>query len=123
MKRLLKAMLAAAVLTVTLAAGDTEDLTKLIKEKVTYITGVLRDKSMTKEAKNVKMEAATDYLFDYALMGMLSLGKKDWAALKGPQRTEYTDLFERRIKNSYMDKLHLYTDEEVVVEPTADNQQ
>ena len=115
-KRLLKTALALLILSAPLSAGDTENLTKLIKEKVAYITGVLRDKSLTKEAKNVKMEAATDYLFDYGLMSMLSLGKKDWSVLKGAKRTEYTDLFEKRIKNSYMDKLHLYTDEEVAVE-------
>lgn len=117
MIRLLKSMTAALLLTVSLSAGDTEDLTNLVKEKVEYFTSVLRDKSLTKEAKNVKMEAASDYLFDYALMGMLSLGKKDWASLKGVQRAEYTELFEKRIKNSYMDKLHLYTDEEVKVNP------
>ena len=100
-----------------LTAGDTEDLTHLMKEKVAYITSVLGDKALEKEAKNLKMEAATDYLFDYALMGRLSLGKNEWGSLSPAQKTEYSGLFERRIKDSYMDKLHLYTDEQVVVEP------
>ena len=115
MKRLFTTALITALLSVSLFAGDTEDLTKLVQEKVEYFTSVLRDKSLTKEAKNVKMEAASDYLFDYALMGMLSLGKKEWSELKGAKRDEYTQLFESRIKNSYMDKLHLYTDEQVEV--------
>lgn len=116
MKHLIKNLMVVLLLSLPAMAADTDDLTKLIKEKVAYITGVLRDGALTKADKNVKMEGATDYLFDYALMGRLSLGKEEWSSLNDNEKEEYGKLFERRIKDSYMDKLHLYSDEEVAVE-------
>lgn len=100
----------------TLWAGDAEDLTQTMQEKVLFITDVLADKALPKEQKKSKIEEAINPLFDYTLMARLSLGKKEWKELEVAKRKEYAGLFERRIKDSYLNKLDLYTDEEVVVE-------
>lgn len=115
-RRFISAWLFAIAMMLPLAAADAEDLTKTMREKVALITDILANQSMKKEDKNSKIEASTNYLFDYKLMARLSLGKKEWNELDAGKRDEYTGLFERRIKNSYLEKLHLYTDEKVLVE-------
>ena len=49
-------------------------------------------------------------------MARLSLGKKHWKALSKAKRKEFSELFVKRLKDSYLDKLDLYTDEEIVVD-------
>ena len=49
-------------------------------------------------------------------MARLSLGKKHWKALSKAKRKEFSELFVKRLKESYLDKLDLYTDEEIVVD-------
>lgn len=103
-------------------AGDMEKLTELMKTKVATITGILENQAMAKEKKNEKIEAATNAMFDYRLMARLSLGKDDWSKLDKAKQEEYMGLFERRIKDSYLEKLHLYTDEKVVVEAAKEGE-
>ena len=57
-----------------------------------------------------------DGLFDFDRMAKLSLGKKYWKSLSKDGRKEFSRLFVERLKQSYLDKLDLYTDEEVVVD-------
>ena len=54
--------------------------------------------------------------FDFSLMARLSLGKKHWKSLTKEKRKEFSNLFVERLKLSYLEKLDLYTDEEVVVD-------
>lgn len=98
-------------------AGAEEELTSLMQKKVGVITSILRQAELDRGEQDRRMQAATDALFDYRLMGMLSLGKPAWSKLSAESRETYLARFEKRVKESYMDKLHLYTDEEVVVEP------
>lgn len=116
MKRRFVTFLTFFSLLLPLWAGDMENLTELMKTKVAAITGILENNALAKEQKNARIEGATNALFDYKLMARLSLGKKEWGELDETKRNEYMGLFERRIKDSYLEKLHLYTDEKVVVE-------
>ena len=53
-------------------------------------------------------------MFDFQLMARLSLGKK-WKKIKKKQRKEFVKVFVKRIQRSYLEKLDLYTDEEVII--------
>lgn len=99
-----------------LYANDAQDLTQTMKEKVEYITTVLADKTTSKDIKNNKIRKETNALFDYTLMARLSVGKKAYKSLDTKKREEYIDIFMRYFESSYIDKLHLYTDEEIIVE-------
>ena len=77
---------------------------------------ILKDKSLSKNEKKEGILETIDGLFDFSLMARLSLGKKHWKSLSKAKRKEFSELFVERLKLSYLEKLDLYTDEEVVVD-------
>ena len=95
---------------------EAEEVKQLTKSKGNIVISILKDQKLNKEQKKTGILEAIDGLFDFPLMAKLSLGKTHWKKLKKEQRGEFSDLFVARLKLSYLDKLDLYTDEEVVVE-------
>ena len=99
----------------TLSADEVSEIQAMTKEKVDLVIQTLKDTSLSKKEKKEGILKTIDGLFDFNLMARLSLGKKDWKALSKAKRKEFSMLFVERLKQSYLDKLDLYTDEEVVV--------
>jgi len=87
----------------------------MTKEKVDLVIQTLKDTSLSKKEKKEGILKTIDGLFDFNLMARLSLGKENWKPLSKSKRKEFSKLFVERLKQSYLDKLDLYTDEEVVV--------
>ncbi|QKF81614.1 ABC transporter substrate-binding protein [Halarcobacter ebronensis] len=80
--------------------------------KINSVLSVLKDSNLTKEAKKNKIIPIIDPLFDFTLMSRLSLGAK-WKELDKGQKDRFTELFTKKLKESYTDKLYLYTDQKV----------
>ena len=99
----------------SLFADEISEIRTMTKEKVDLVINTLRDESLSKEEKKERILTTIDGLFDFSLMARLSLGKKHWKSLSKSGRKEFSKLFVERLKQSYLDKLDLYTDEEVVV--------
>ena len=99
-----------------LVADEVSAIREMTKEKVDHVISTLKDNNLTKEEKKEGILQTIDGLFDFSLMARLSLGKKYWKKLSTEGRNEFTELFVERLKQSYLDKLDLYTDEEVVVD-------
>ena len=97
-------------------ADETDELTMVVKDKVAEVTRLINDKSMKKVTKDAEIIASIEDLVDFALMAKLSLGKKAWSQLSKAKRKEYTAIYIKRVKASYLEKLYLYTDEKVIVE-------
>lgn len=95
-------------------ADEAAEITKMAKEKVNNIITYLRDTSLEKETRNKKIIDEVNTMFDFQLMARLSLGKK-WKKIKKKQRKEFVKVFVKRIQRSYLEKLDLYTDEEVII--------
>jgi len=114
MMALMVVMLSSAVASV--ADDATVEIKGLMKEKIGAVTSIIQDKNMAKEVRNREIETLVRPLFDFGLMGRLSLGKKQWKKLTPQERKEYSRLFEARVMQSYMSKLDLYTDEVVVID-------
>jgi len=95
-------------------ADEATEITKMAKEKVNNIITYLRDTSLEKETRNKKIIDEVNTMFDFQLMARLSLGKK-WKKIKKKQRKEFVKVFVKRIQRSYLEKLDLYTDEEVII--------
>ncbi len=55
-------------------------------------------------------------MFDFSQMAKLSMGKKNWQRMNKKQQQEFNKLFVKRLQESYLEKLDLYTDEEVTVD-------
>ena len=95
-------------------ADEATEITKMAKEKVNNIITYLRNTSLEKETRNKKIIDEVNTMFDFQLMARLSLGKK-WKKIKKKQRKEFVKVFVKRIQRSYLEKLDLYTDEEVII--------
>jgi len=115
MYRTLISLFAVFFAAATLSGDEVSEIQAMTKEKFDLVIQTLKDTSLSKKEKKEGILKTIDDLFDFNLMARLSLGKKDWKALSKARRKEFSTLFVERLKQSYLDKLDLYTDEEVVV--------
>ena len=115
MYRTLISLFAVFFAAATLSADEVSEIQAMTKEKVDLVIQTLKDTSLSKKEKKEGILKTIDGLFDFNLMARLSLGKENWKPLTKSKRKEFSKLFVERLKQSYLDKLDLYTDEEVVV--------
>lgn len=102
-------------LSLSVMADETERLSSVVKTKVDRVTGLIKDPTLEKAQKDAEIIASIEEVIDFALMARISLGKQHWQQLNKAKRKAYTDLFVKRVKASYLEKLYLYTDEKVEV--------
>jgi phospholipid transport system substrate-binding protein len=114
MKRLLYSVFILLVMTQTVGADDRDVAKELLENRVDAAIAVLQKKDLDHEEKNKQIIKIVTPLFDFPLMGKLSLGRKYWPGLTKEERQRFIELFTKRLKASYLDKLALYTDEKVV---------
>ncbi|MDD2357932.1 MAG: ABC transporter substrate-binding protein [Thiovulaceae bacterium] len=100
----------------SLHAGVEESVTTMMINNSQKVTTILKDKGISKTRQDVELIKLVDPLFDFNLMGTLCLGKATYAALSEDQKTKFHTVFNKKIKNSYTGKLHLYTDEKLEFE-------
>lgn len=82
---------------------------RLLRTKIKQILSVLENKTISAKEKTDKLQAIVDPIFNYRLMAKLTLGRKYWPRLSKSQQATFTDLFIRRLKSSYFDKISLYS--------------
>lgn len=114
MKRLLYTVLIVFITIQTGSADDKNDAKKYVESKVDAAIAVLQKKDLEQQKKNHQVVEIVTPMFDFHLMAKLSLGRKYWPGLSKEKREEFTDLFVKRLKTAYIDKLSLYTDQIVV---------
>lgn len=112
---LLSAIFALSVLRPA-AADDTAEIKNLLKGKIDIVVQLLQEKNIDKKKRNEKILETVSPIFDFPRMAKLSLGKKHWTGISGEKRKEFSDLFVKQLKASYLEKLELYSNEEIVVE-------
>jgi len=101
------------VLVQSAAADDKRDAEELIKGKLESVISVLHKKDIEKQEKKKLIIEIVEPLFDFPLMGKLALGRKHWPALPKEKRKTFNSLFVKRLKDSYLEKMALYTDETI----------
>jgi phospholipid transport system substrate-binding protein len=99
----------------TLYAIEESKISSFMQTNIDRATAILRDKQLLKNEKSEKIFLIFDSIFDYSLMAQLSLGNKQWSSLESLKQNEFSQLFEQKLKVSYMNKLDLYTDEKIVI--------
>ncbi len=114
MKFLISAVLFVLLFSPPGLSNELEEVDLLTKEKIGAMIEILQDECPDKAARNARVIALLTPIFDFPRMAQLSLGQKHWKQLSPEKRQEFSDLFVRRIQNSYLEKLELYTDEEVL---------
>ena len=113
MRYLFIPLLVIALLASPAIADENTEVAELIRTNVDAIVALLKDKSIVKTERNARIIAIVNPLFDYGTMAKLSLGKKHWPALNEKQQAEFSELFTKRLQESYLEKLDIYTDETV----------
>ena len=109
--------LLAFLLPFSLLALQENEIEPVMRKTIDEVLIVIEDRNLTKPARNAAIEKIIDPFFDFVLMSKLSLGKSGWESATPEQRKEYVVLFERRIKDSYMNKIDLYKNEKITLDP------
>jgi phospholipid transport system substrate-binding protein len=117
MKNLLYAVISILILSQTVNADDKAAAEEFLKCKLEAAFAVLQNEDLQQEVKKKEVVEIVTPMFDFALMAKLSLGKKYWPELTEENKQKFTELFIKRLRTSYLDKLTLYTDEKVTYEP------
>jgi phospholipid transport system substrate-binding protein len=115
MRILFLSLICALLLFPTALADEPDSIKKLTEEKVNKVIDAIRDKSLDKKTRNEKIIETISPMFDFSQMAKLSMGKTNWMRMNNQQRQEFNELFVKRLQESYLEKLDLYTDEEVAV--------
>jgi len=97
----------------TLLADDKNDAKMMIKNKIDSAISVLQNKDLKKEVKNEKIIEIVSPVFNFGLIAKLSMGKINWQKLSPDNKKRFVDLFENRMKSSYLEKLNMYTNESI----------
>lgn len=112
-KKVLKISLL-TLLVANLAFGVEKDkIASFMQERINEATGIIQQKDLDLQTKGQKIFALLDEAFDYNLMARLSVGSKVWLGLSEEKKVEFTQKFTNFLKQSYIDKLNLYTDEKL----------
>lgn len=118
MKRIFKIVIASTALILMLNTNSfaiaENNIEKEMRENINVITKLLKDKKIEKKIKEEQILDIVNKIFDYSLMSRLTLGSQ-WKNISEKQQNEFSELFTEKLKNSYLDKLNLYTDEDVII--------
>jgi len=98
-----------------LMALQEAEISSFMQTNIDTATTILRDPKIQKIEKAKKIFEIFDTLFDYNLMSKLAIGGKQWESLTSEKQSEFSKMFEKKLKKSYMEKLDLYTDEKIVI--------
>lgn len=113
MKNLIYAVLFTLLFSQAAFADDKKEAEEVLKGKLEQVILVLEKKELKEETKKKEIIEIVTPMFDFSLMSKLTLGKKHWPGLTKQQKGKFTELFTKRLKDSYLDKMLLYTDEKI----------
>ena len=119
MKRILGVILGLLIVSTIAVADDQRDAEALLKNKIDAAIEILKKKETDIQVKNQKIMEIVSPIFDFPLMAKLALGREFWPGLSEEKKAKYKILFTERLKASYLQKLSLYTDEEVAYKVPA----
>jgi phospholipid transport system substrate-binding protein len=113
---LLYAVLSLLIFSQTVIANDKSAAEEILKSKLEAVISVLQKKELKLEAKKKEIDEIVTPIFDFSLMAKLTLGRKFWPGLAKEKKERFTELFIKRLKESYLEKLtrYTYSDEKIV---------
>jgi len=119
MKKVYCFLLFFLLLSQVVVADDETKAEKILKASVGKVFSIMLDEGMTLDEKKSEVIKITDDAFGFSLMAKLSIGKENWSKFNAKQRTEFTNLFTEQFQGFYIDKLDLFSDEEVIFKPAT----
>ena len=103
-----------------LFADSSLEVQDLLKKRLDSVLVVLQNKQLSLEAKKAEVSDIVTPLFDFQLMAKLTLGRKHWPTMTLQQQEKFTALFVDLLKQTYLERISLYTDEQVVFRTAAE---
>jgi len=98
-------------------AADPAKPEKLVKAKLTEVTGILNNKDIDRDKKRSMIIKTVRPMFDLPLMAKLTLGKKHWPALSEDQRQQFTSLYSAHLEKSSIGQVELYANDRIDFNP------
>ena len=111
--KILKVLALCGALLISAHAISDADIEPVMSQKVAEAVNIMRSDT-PKDAKPAKIFALFDGYFDYKMMAKLSPAKH-YASLSPAQIAEFNKAFEAHLKRSFIEKLSLYTDQDMKV--------
>ena len=103
-----------------LLADNSREVQELLKQRLDSVLVVLQNEKMSFEAKKDEVSRIVTPMFDFPLMAKLTLGRKHWPTMTRQQQEKFTTLFVDLLRGTYLDRISLYTDEQVVIKNAAE---
>ena len=119
MKRFSCFLLFFLLLSQVVVADVETEAEKTLKSSIGKVFTVMLDEEMTMDQKKSKVTKITNAVFGFALMAKLSIGKAHWSEFNTKQRTEFINLFTMQFQSFYIDKLDLFSNEEIIFKPAT----
>ncbi|MCP4369652.1 MAG: ABC transporter substrate-binding protein [Deltaproteobacteria bacterium] len=113
MKKLIYGVLFTLIFSQAAVADDIKDAEELLKGKLESVIIVLEKKDINQQVKKKEIVEIVTPMFNFSVMSMLTLDKKHRRVLKKDQKEKFIELFTKRLKDSYLDKMLLYSDEKI----------
>ena len=95
-------------------AQDDGTAEEFLKYHLDAVFTVLQNTDLEENAKSDQIEKIVTPMFDFKRMAKLSLGRKYWPNLSREDQEKFTSLFLERLRQSYLNKLTVYTDERII---------
>ncbi|MFC1516550.1 phospholipid-binding protein MlaC [Thermodesulfobacteriota bacterium] len=119
MKKIFYTLLCLLLIIPTVAADETKDVEAMLKAKVEAVLTVLQNKTLEQQDKNKITTEIVEPMFDFLLMAKLALGKNHWNGITREKQEQFTELFVKILRNSYLEKLTLYENETVTIQKAS----
>ncbi|MCK9257472.1 MAG: ABC transporter substrate-binding protein [Sulfurospirillaceae bacterium] len=101
--------------TILFAALLKDEIVPVMTENIDYVINSLKEKELKQDEFIKDIFERFEGVFDFSLMARLSLGASQWKDLSSDERDRFEKHFVDKMKRSFVQRLELYTDEEVVV--------
>ena len=92
-----------------------EEIQQEMTKKIDNVLQILEKKDKTFAQKGDEIIKIIDDVFDYELMAKIALGKETWSSITPEKQKQFTQVFENKLKKSYIEKLELYNDQKVKI--------
>ena len=116
MKYLLFVLLIPSVLSGTAFADDATTIRDSLESKLNAVLDVMGQEDLDSNTKQDRVVEILEPLFDFDLMSYYALGKTNWSSLSSEDKKRFTVLFTRRLKETYLPKIALYSVEKITFE-------
>jgi len=103
------------VITQSLVADEQIDLKNHFLSKIDNVIVIVQNETLSTAKRNTEIVGVVTSIFDFKLMAKLSLGKHAWKKLDTKEKKKFTELYVKRMEQSYSSKLDAYSNEKVEV--------